>query len=622
MYRPFFIYLLFISYFFLFSCKKDLENDDLSKKNLISSINSRTSDNSEIVVGGLENANDTLRKQTILGVMRDNPYTVENFTAAYNELYDPDISSLPTTHYYYKFTPTNSDELKLLVKSGFELYDYDLRREVIEMGDYFPFDTLSTPFGIHYVVIPVNQTVPIVPNQKLADLHLRSTNETLVRKALERKGYNPDVTGYIIPDDGSSGGGGGDSGLTTNSCGCQVYSEGRKPGGCVKVFDTDHESYEGVNNVKIIMKDTWLTEDVTWTSSAGCWKINSKYYGNAWMWVKFSSNIVQIRGTTKDFWSIVDWAFPIKHYVGNVGKKYAPTFNNIPVTYEIWTQQGSFAHVYWGAATVNNALYDLRSYNATDGVLPPPTQLDIFVGRNNGYGYTLMNTQYGLSSASYFLLSGHIPLFYSGPFLPIIGFLGAAGIITYMPDVYIGINTKVSRGLKSLAYHELAHASHSVKTGNLFWYDLVFAEINASIFDGEPHGNSGSYNAKQIALCESWAEFISINFFARTYPVSSGRSPYSSYAAQAEGVRNEFSNHIPIGFYNDLMDTSPDVLSACDYFDGGCGTITDGVSGFSIGTMYNALTSDIVTPFMFLTKVTSTSPPAVKTAASNLFLSY
>lgn len=86
-----------------------------------------------------------------------------------------------------------------------------------------------------------------------------------------------------------------DGNTTLNGCGCMVYNDARKPGGCVKVKDVEKSRFEGVRRVKIIMKDTWFTEDETWTDDLGCWKIDERYHGNAWMWIKFANSRGQIR---------------------------------------------------------------------------------------------------------------------------------------------------------------------------------------------------------------------------------------------------------------------------------------------------------------------------------------
>ena len=192
---------------------------------------------------------------TILGPQRLNPYTVENFTIAYNSLYDPDIASLPTTHYYLKFTPETWEQARVLINSGLDLFEFPLDREVIHMGDFYLEEGYSADDILPlYTVVKVNDHIPEVPYTNLSNLHLGSSDEPLVRRALQLKGYNPDDIGYIIEppygDDGGGGGGGG-SELIEGICGCQVFYDMRRPSGCIKVWDTEEEDYKPVRRVKV-----------------------------------------------------------------------------------------------------------------------------------------------------------------------------------------------------------------------------------------------------------------------------------------------------------------------------------------------------------------------------------
>lgn len=559
---------------------------------------------------------DTATKATVLGATRVNPYTVANFTAAYNELYEPDISALPTTDWYIKFLPATAEQVLKLTKSDLNMYEYPLDREVLEMGDYYTEPGAApdqiTPF---YAVVKPNQSLPDVPYEKLADLHLRSPNEALTRQALIRTGYNPDVTGFVIGpgDTGGGGGGGGSSEYETNSCGCTVYKEQRKPGGCIQVKDVQKAVFEGVRRVKVILKDGWFTEDETWTDDNGCFRVNDKYYGVAWMWVKFKSDRVKIRGTKKSFKAVWEWAFAVKDYVGKLG---GPRFNDIEVKYEAWTDQGSAAHLYWGAATVNNALHTFHDYAATDGINAPPPILDIFVGRNHRYGYALMTAQNMMTQGVFMALLQ--ATFFTGPFSPLIAVIGASAIQSYLPDVYVGIKYHNSDALKWLAYHEITHASHWTKAGIGYWNDVVRAEILAN-----GHGDATSNNAELIALVESWAEHIGTTYTARTYPSLPNTAQYGSWMTYLERTRNETTSHIPVGFYNDLIDTSIDgSTTACDQQTGACGLISDAVSGFTNAQFFGLLDATTLSPLIFKDKLILGAPTSTQTLVNNLFNSY
>ncbi len=599
-----------------FACKKETFKENEEPISTNSSQAADRSSSHEFYSGGstLSDENDAVNK-TMLGNVRPNPYTVANFTAAYNTLYEPDIPSLPTTHYYVKFLPATQNDVVVLAKSDLNLYEYALDREVIKMGNaYKEAGTPASQLIPFYAVVRAGQSLPNIPYQNLANLHLGSMDERLVRAALQRLGYNPDVIGYIMPDDpgdGSGGGGGGTAELQLNACGCQVYKEQRKPGGCIQVRDVEKGVFEGVKNVKVIIKDTWFTEVEAWTDDNGCFRINNRHYGQAWMWVRYRSDRVQVRGARSSFDAVWEWAFPIKDYVGVLD---GPVFNNIEVRYDMWNNQGSAAHLQWGAATVNNAVNEFISYAIADGINPPPPFLDIYVGRNHDYGYALMSSQTLISQAVFTVLIQ--TSYFAGPFGPLIAVIGASVVQAYLPDIYVGIDYRNSDRLKWLAYHEIAHASHWTNVGGSSYWDNV---VNAEVFAGG-HGSFGSQNAGLISLVESWADHIGTTYADRTYGGST--SIGETYLARLETSRNESANHIPIGFYHDLFDTAADTQQACNVIDGGCGPINDMASGFTNAQMFALMDASTISPIGFRDRLIQGSSTTTQIQVGALFNSY
>ncbi|MEP6646487.1 MAG: hypothetical protein ABJC12_05320 [Saprospiraceae bacterium] len=552
-----------------------------------------------------------------MGPPRENPYTVENFTAAYNELYNPDITSLPVTNFYIKFTPNTHEQLELLSNSELNIVEFPLDREVTHLGDfYIEHGTPRDQIVPMYAVVTPGQVLPQVPYTNLANLYLGSSDEALVRQALRRKGYNPDDIGYVIEpnvDGGGGGGGGGGGEFTTNSCGCQVYSDSRKPGGCIKVKDVQKNTFQGVRQVRIVIKDSFFDFHTAYTDDAGCFKVNSRFFGNAFMWVHFNSDSgLKIRGVKTGWASIVQWIFPVKHHLGTIR---GPYYNDIQVKYDSWSDEGSDAHVYWGAATVGNAVHEFHDFAVSDNINPSPSHLDIFVGKHLRYGYTLMTGQYEIAAAIGLGISG--ALFWTGPFGQIAANIATASILLYLPDVFVGINYHNSDELKELTYHEIAHSSHYVNVNIGYWDALVWAEIVAG-----GHGSSSSPNAGLISLVESWAEFVGETYAHRTY-LNLNTSQFGSWLIQLERTRNESIHHIPIGFYNDLVDNSPDTgLFVCDQDFLNCGSIDDQASGFSISQMYNLLTFNTSSPQEFKDKLIDGVQQSIKIQVNNLFNDY
>ncbi|MDQ3143167.1 MAG: hypothetical protein M3Q56_13070 [Bacteroidota bacterium] len=601
------VFLTMLSILLFHSCKKEELTDQKS------SVFTLEGDYPAIVSGNGLYDEDTVFAPTILGNVRTNPYTVQVMTQAWNSLYPSNqVSSLTPTHLYVKFTPATVEDAKLLEQTGEMFYDFPLENEMIQLGDYYPQSGRDIP-EMWAVVCPGFQS-PIAAYQVLAQLVIPPYESILTKTAFDLTGniwstaddpistpeLNNCTPGSVdYPNclnalnkrygDGQSGDGdpcyqvnGGGDYLTTNSCGCAVFSDNRKPGGCVKVKDVEKNKFEGVRQVKIIMKDTWFSEDETWTDDLGCWKIDERYHGNAWMWIKFANGRCQIRGARSGFNSIYDWIWPVKDYVGRIRR--GPPYNNIEVKYDLWSNRGSAAQIHWGAATVNNALHEHHDYSTIEGINVPPW-IDIFIGRNHRYGYAIMNSYLGNSNVIANLASGSI---FGMPFLGAPGGLGAL-----FPDVYLGIDYQSSDRQKLLAYHEYTHSSHFTQAGPYFWEILISAEAGAN-----GHGNSGSTHAGVIAIAESWAEHIGLSFTHNTYGLQNTAYWDGSWAGTRERVRNEETNHIPIGLYNDFIDGLNEEWS-CNYHSGGCGTVIDWVQGFNNGQMFSLLTSSSTSPSIF-----------------------
>jgi len=638
----YFVFLLLLTVITIYSCKKDELSDPPFD------VMALEEDYPPIISGNGIYDEDTIITPTILGAIRVNPYTVEVMKESWNNL-NPShqINTLAPTDLYVRFTPASVEEAKLVEQTGEMLYDYPLLNEIVSLGDYYP--QPGRQFPELWAIVPPNFQSPIEGYTILSELFIPRFNTYLTQEAFGITGNTydnegepmyiqsgNDIQSLVTPkppdggDGGPGGGGGGDPNLTTNSCGCLVYSNIRKPGGCIKVRDTQFSgtaAWPGVRKVKVIMKDTWFTEDETYTDHNGCWKINNDYYGNAWMWVKFNGEMGQIRsnrgfGSNNPLAPLYEWLFPVKDYKGKV--RTGPPFNNIEVKYDIWVNRGSSAHIHWGAATVNNAWHEFNEYSSLEGINPVPS-IDILLGHSHTGGYTLMQSQATVVSYGIIITSWAWLL---GPWGIIIQTLGIAALIEYLPDMYIGIDYMNSDRLKYLCYHEMTHASHFTKAGPFFWDNL----LNATIIN-LGHGSNGSPGSGILGLCESWAISIGYNFTHKRY--GGNNSINFDWDVRNETSRNETASHIPIGLYHDLIDANIDVNDACDRdqldrcppLGGGicCGPISDFVNGFTLSQMFSLLNSSTNSPSEFVSKLKTQFLNQTNNTAQqvdDLFLSY
>ena len=447
--------------------------------------------------------------------------------------------NLKATHRYVKFNPTTAEHIKKLEKSGINVYDYPLDYEVIEMGDYYrPENAPENELYSYYASLGLDKEIPDVPNEPLEDLYLLNTDEQLVREAISLVGYNPDTEGYIIFDEDNSGGGNGGGGspealgplVKSADCTCRNGSEQRNPSGCIKVQDTqistagNCNTYMAVRRVKVILKDTWFTEDEVWTDDRGCFsKRNRKYYGRCWMWVKFTNDRGHIRSARSGIVAVWEWLFTVKDYVGRI---WGPTFNNINVCYDFSSDAGSTAHYFWSAATVNNALHEYYDFAAQQSLGTPPSNLDIYAGRNHSYGYAMMAdklTDKGFLVNNLFL-GGAINIGavssspWLAPFYPLaVALTPFTGmLVEFFPDVYIGVEPRNTDRIKEVAYHEFGHASHYQNLSWGFRNDYWIPNIGRTVRNGG-YGVRADNNSGKTAVIETWGYHIGATIAARAY---------------------------------------------------------------------------------------------------------
>lgn len=91
--------IIIVSFIIMNSCSKEENYTDFLDAN--NSINGHI----ENIQLTSRNINPQNVKYTVLGRKRNNPFSVTNMTIAYNFLYETNLSSLPVTHYYVKFSP-------------------------------------------------------------------------------------------------------------------------------------------------------------------------------------------------------------------------------------------------------------------------------------------------------------------------------------------------------------------------------------------------------------------------------------------------------------------------------------------------------------------------------------
>lgn len=481
----------------LFSCEKD---------EAFSTIEKKSGTSTPPVVTETTESTDGDPQPIILGELRENPYDVTVVTNAYNELYDPDITEVATTNLYVKFMPSSPEVVLSILETGEQLYEYDLRYKVEQMGDFNPNFDENNP--VFYAVVPVDYDFPTNEYQIISNLHLNNQDSILYEKAFELTNNLPtdedDDIPFTFPMDPSGSGGGTGSGSNNGPGGCYAPSNPDYLAGRIEVVDTEL-GIRGVKQVKVIARDDWFTELETYTNTNGCFNFSRKFKNKVWLWVRFESSTCKVRGTSHWIWSYLS---PIQDYWGEFDEDNT-AINRLVNRYNNGNDPASNARAYWAASTVNNALHQFHWYAQQDNINTPPLGLHIWLNRTTNGGAAPMAQHINSAQLTQTFLSTTPGLLWVG--------LGqswstAFYSVAVMPDMAVGIDYLNSDQQKRLAFHEMAHASHFAQVGSTYWRDVINAEVNAG-----GHGDENSTDAGRIAVVESWAEYIGMSYTHRAY---------------------------------------------------------------------------------------------------------
>lgn len=142
-----------------------------------------------------ENSKSTFKdsEKTVLGKELKIPFTVENMQKAYDNVikyrrskdnqYQKNASDdyqITTTHYYYRFLPKDSTELKTIVNDSIlAVSDTPFHYEIDVEGDKFRDETVQdTTMTWYYSVLPKDYPLPSnIDAEKIADLHFTPEDE-------------------------------------------------------------------------------------------------------------------------------------------------------------------------------------------------------------------------------------------------------------------------------------------------------------------------------------------------------------------------------------------------------------------------------------------------------------
>jgi hypothetical protein len=155
---------------------------------------------------------NTSENVTVLGRQRNNPYTITNMTLAFNTVYKTNLLAIPSTHKYVKFLPTSGEHLAELqdweLNTLTPVFDFPLEYEVTTLGDYYIDPAIQdSAYTYRYASVPVNVSLPNVPNQILAQLFIPPINSYVAEQAFYQVGENWEGDTSPHPNEGDGGDG-------------------------------------------------------------------------------------------------------------------------------------------------------------------------------------------------------------------------------------------------------------------------------------------------------------------------------------------------------------------------------------------------------------------------------
>jgi len=492
----------------IWGCKKE---PDLSPKpEDVIPVSQSASDRSE---GGL----------TVIGPKHTIPYKVDIIKQAYNNLYEPDISSLSPNYIYVRFLPQSPQDVKKLLDTGFELWDFPMDNEIISFGERYhdPAVTDST-YTWQYAVVEIGTTMPAVQYEVLEQLALVPEDCAIAQEAFSLTGNEYQTPEQFEPapslvngkfqfllnnGNPSDGGGSGTSGGTEGSdCGCPIPDHQRKPSGCVQVFDNMLSGWEGVKHVDVITSKSQIFGAIfhrkTETDNNGCWMINHKYHGKIHVWVRWENSTCDI----KTMEGLVDlWGYTFSRRA-HIGSFWGPNYNNLPIKFNFTNAIGTFDFRNWVASTVNNAVFEFGGFVASQGIagtLPGDLQMLINPWGQGNVGSAPMLDKMGfipqviLFASSTAILNGVLHVIPAPLVVPI-----GQWLQIFAPDITLNLNDAGnvnSDDIREIIYHELSHAMHFNKVGSSYWLDnIAYTVLHLGYGDGTAPG------AGRCSVIESW----------------------------------------------------------------------------------------------------------------------
>lgn len=212
----------------------------------------------------------------VLGEKLNNPYSLANMQAAYNELCKTKSvasSNLEATDLYVRFLPKDSTDFAVLSSLDLELFDYPLDYEIITGGDYYHDPTIpETEITWQYTKVKPDFEFPDMQYEILDECYIPEEEEELTKSSsVSLFGEELEIMAIKmadLPEEYS---------ISEDYIGTKAKAK-KSPCGYVRIYK-DNENYVPAKGVKIRCH-YFLKWDSDFTDDNGNYNISKRFSCN------------------------------------------------------------------------------------------------------------------------------------------------------------------------------------------------------------------------------------------------------------------------------------------------------------------------------------------------------
>lgn len=405
----------------------------------------------------------------VLGRQLEDPYSVKNVTKALESLYPTkaQVGTLDPTHYYVRFRIRSEEQLELLEQMNLDYLDHPMDYEIVREGDYYHDPSLpEDSITYQYAAVPVGTKIPAdLEYERLDDVFIITPGATKAVDGVdwdlvEREAFRITGNEQYLPQTKATP---------------SYYPSGR-----ITVVDPDFdEEPVGVSGVKICA-NVFVKTCKAFTDEEGYFTMETSFTSDPRYRLVFSNR--------KGF-SIGLNLILLKASVSTIGKQSSSGFN--------YTITPRTDETLYRRCAVNNAVFDYfeKCKGAGTNIKTPPANLRLWLIPlfENSAAFMM---QQGVITESELVTS----------------FLGDFSILAklFFPDIVVGLKNKESySAIYAEVCHQLAHASHFMQVGRVYWEKYVEHVISSYLISGGmTYGVGTEQNAGYCEIAEMWAYYV------------------------------------------------------------------------------------------------------------------